>query len=141
MNNAIIAVVVVAVLVLGWMMFFRSDPAPAKPATSTATPEKSMGVVDGIQMQIDFKAKAAVAVKVATQTNSIKQLLAMEPIDSDAARNALATQDDLEKEVARTRDQLVTGGESQASVDAWLERQHWNDLKELATQLRAKSGG
>jgi hypothetical protein len=130
MNNAIIAVVVVAVLVLGWMMFFRSDPAPAKPATSTATPEKSMGVVDGIQMQIDFKAKAAVAVKVATQTNSIKQLLAMEPIDSDAARNALATQDDLEKEVART-----------PSVDAWLERQHWNDLKELATQLRAKSGG
>jgi hypothetical protein len=114
------------------------DQAPKSPpasSTGSAVPD----VADAIQVQLDARVKAGLAVTLASQRNDLKQLLAMEPIDAEAAKNQLKACDDLAAEVDAGRAELVTRGMPAKDFDAWLVRNHWDEVQADTKTLREKA--
>ncbi len=133
MKPIIIAAVAVIAAVL---LFVTCRGGDAKP--ETPPPAQGVGIVDGIQMQLDFKAKASTALKIETQWNAARQLLAMDSADPEVLRASLDSYAALQTEVAATRDQLKTSGMSDTAIDTWLEKNHWGDLQAQIATLRSR---
>ncbi len=126
------------------------SPAPVTPSTAPAGSSTAPGtapsapssgptaLVDGIQTQLDFRVKAATATKITTERNALKQLLTDSEIDEERKRDALARVTALEADVASAREQLIASGQPAATVDRWLKDQHWDEVQEMAKQLKAR---
>ena len=133
---AIIAVLAIAIGLVVWLCLGSSAPPAkpgAKPGTSATSP--SSGIVDAITVQLDAKTKA-VGLEITSTSNDLKQTLARDPLDGEAARGQLKSYDDLVTRVASAREELATRGTAASDIDAWLTRYHWAETQELAKSLR-----
>ena len=112
----------ICILAYAVMSWSGGSTLPADPVTASAS------------LDLKVRAQASVTVSVASLSNRIKQTMAAgssDPAIQRALRDDLAH---LHDEVEHARTQLITLGDSPASVDQWLERIHWAELVALETE-------
>jgi hypothetical protein len=129
-----VAVLLVVILVVAFSG--SGGEAPKKPTASGSS--VSMNPADAIQVQLDARTKSTLAVKILSTRNDLKQLLAMDPVDADAAKTQLKAYDDLAAEVDRGKAELTTRGMPPTEFNTWLVNNHWDEVEAAAKELSSK---
>ncbi|MBA3937027.1 MAG: hypothetical protein H0X38_06170 [Planctomycetes bacterium] len=133
-STALGLAIVVGVAIVVWR---TSAAAPgATPATSTGGDP----VTGSISLDLKVKAQSEFAVRLMTQTKSMREVMALGLTDSPAVKTNLDEAAAIRAQLPETRRQLATLGDSPASIARWLDSIHYDDFLKAEAELRKSAG-
>ena len=121
--------IIAALIILAAWAFSALGGSQA--AKSMSDPATSM-----IGNDLKFKAQAEVTVRLTTLANTMKQQMAGGAIDPIVAKPTLDDLDRLHSEIADTRNQLATLGDTPAQIEHWLKGLQWDEFQDLEAKFR-----
>ncbi len=127
MRGLIIAGLALAAIIVAFWLWHHGGSEAAGTARDAVT-----APVDAINTDLEFKDKADLEARMVSSADELKQLDAMGTDDPKALGEALARADRIDKDLADAR------ARNSPSVDSLVRSNHWQEIEDLATRLRAK---